>query len=107
MTAQKSRRKPLSSQQRKFLRASAHSLKPMVLVGQNGITENVVQSVDDALTAYELIKVRLREPEDKKAMAQELADLTKAHMCGLIGHTLILYRRNPKKPKIQLPKSPS
>ena len=107
MTAQKSRRKPLSSQQRKFLRASAHTLKPMVLVGQNGITENVVQSVSDALGAHELIKVRLREPEDKKAMARELAAQAKAHMCGLIGHTLILYRRNPEDPKIQLPRSAS
>ena len=107
MTAQKSKGKALTSEQRKFLRARAHALKPIVLVGQNGITENVVQSIDDALTAHELIKVRLREPEDKKAMAQKLADQAKAHLCGLIGHTLILYRRDPKKPKIQLPKSAS
>ena len=107
MTAQKSKGKALTSEQRKFLRARAHALKPIVLVGQNGITENVVQSIDDALTAHELIKVRLREPEDKKTMAQKLADQVKAHLCGLIGHTLILYRRNPKKPKIQLPKAAS
>lgn len=93
----------LTSQQRKHLRSLAHSLKPVVQVGQNGVTEPVVAAVNQALLDHELIKIRLYEPEDKKGSAQELAKLTGAHLAGLIGHTVILYRAHPEKPTIRLP----
>ena len=92
----------LDSSQRKHLRALAHPLEPLVLVGQEGITEAVLAAVDRALTDHELIKVRMRQPEDKKEMASALAMRTDATLCGLIGHTVILYRRHPQKPKIQV-----
>ncbi len=98
------KKKELSSAHKKFLRGKAHHLKPLVLVGQSGVTEGIIGSVNDALLAHELIKVRLREPEDKKAMAKELATLSKSHLCGLVGHTAILYRAHPEKPQIQLPR---
>jgi RNA-binding protein len=98
------KKKGLSSAHKKFLRGKAHHLKPIVLVGQSGVTEGLVGSVNDALLAHELIKVRLREPENKKTMAQDLATLSKSHLCGLIGHTAILYRPHPEKPQIQLPR---
>jgi RNA-binding protein len=92
----------LTSKQRKVLRGHAHALEPTVLVGQAGVTEAVLRSVDEALTAHELIKVRLREPEDKKAAAHELSTRTHAALCGLVGHTVILYRPNPDDPRIAL-----
>ena len=98
------KKKALSSADKKFLRGKAHHLKPIVLVGQSGVTEGIIGSVNDALLTHELIKVRLREPEDKKTMAQELAALSQSHLCGLIGHTAILYRAHPEKPQIQLPR---
>lgn len=93
----------LTSQQRKHLRSLAHSLKPVVQVGQNGVTDPVVAAVNQALLDHELIKVRLYEPEDKKGSSLELAKRTGAHLAGLIGHTVILYRAHPEKPTIRLP----
>ena len=105
MTQSKSKRTTLTSLQRKFLRSKAHLLKPLVLVGSSGITENVVESINTSLRVNELIKVRLREPEDKKSMAEEIARLSKSQLCGLIGHTVILFKKNLEKPQIQLPKA--
>jgi RNA-binding protein len=90
----------LSGRQRKSLRGLAHALEPVVQVGQAGVTASVVRAVDAALTAHELVKVRLREPEDKQAAARELADGTSSALCGLVGHTVILYRPHPERPRI-------
>ena len=94
----------LEGYQRKHLRGLAHSLKPVVHVGGAGLSEAVVRQVDEALDDHELIKVRLQEPEDKKALAAELAERTRSTMCGLVGHTVILYREHPEDPVIRLPK---
>ena len=59
-------------------------------------------AVSDALLSHELIKVRLYDPEQKRAMADELATRTEAALCGLLGHTVILYRKHPKRPRIVL-----
>ena len=89
--------------QRRFLRAQAHDLRPVVQVGESGLTQAALEAVDRALLDHELVKVRLREPEDKKATARELALRMKAHLCGVVGHTVILYRRHPEEPRIELP----
>ena len=85
---------------RKQLRALAHALEPVVRVGQAGVTDGVVAAVSRALLDHELIKVRLYEPEDKAEMAVELASRCKATLCGLVGHTVILYKRHPERPKL-------
>jgi len=90
--------------QRKFLRGMAHDLDPLVQVGHEGITDGVVAAMEQALLDHELIKVRMHEPEDKKAMAAELSRRADAHLCGLIGHTAIIYRPHPKEPRIKLPR---
>jgi RNA-binding protein len=92
----------LTSKQRQRLKAMAHHLKPVVLVGKAGVTDAVVASVNQALLDHELIKVHLREPEDKTAMAAELTKATEAALCGVVGHTLIVYRPHPEKPVISL-----
>jgi RNA-binding protein len=92
----------LSGRQRQALRGKAHRLEPVVQVGQAGVTGQVLRSVDDALAAHELIKVRLHQPEDKRAAAQALADGSGAVLCGLVGHTAILYRPDPDEPRITL-----
>jgi RNA-binding protein len=86
----------LSGQQRRALRARAHGLRAVVQVGEAGVTESVVAAIDRALDDHELVKVRLRQPEDKKATAAMLADATSAALCGLVGHTVILYRPRPE-----------
>jgi len=94
---------PLQGYQRKALRELAHPLKPVVQVGISGLSEEVVEATNQALLDHELIKVRLHEPEDKRSMAEELAVRCDAHLCGLVGHTVILYKPHPEKPTIRVP----
>ena len=89
--------------QRKYLRGLAHSRKPVVQVGKEGVTDAVAEAVEAALLDHELIKVRLIRPPDKKEMAAELARRASAELCGLVGHMAILYRQRPDKPTIVLP----
>lgn len=93
----------LAGYQRRYLRGLANPIKPLVHVGEAGVSDAVIGALDEALGDHELVKVRLHQPEDKKACASELASRTGAHLCGLVGHTVILYRRHPEKPKIELP----
>lgn len=95
--------KDLRGFQRKFLRGKAHGLKPVVQVGQSGVTGSVIANVEVQLLAHELIKVRMREPENKKAMALALAEQTHAVLCGLVGHTAILFKPHPENPIIVVP----
>jgi RNA-binding protein len=75
----------------------------VVQVGRAGVTDEVVAQVETQLLAHELVKVRLREPEDKKALAQRLAEATGAELCGLVGHTVILFKPHPDSPRIVVP----
>lgn len=93
----------LDSTQRRHLRSLAHPLKPIVFVGEAGISPAVAKALDEALGAHELVKVRLRQPGDKKAAARELAEVSGAALCGVVGHTVVLYRPHPEEPKIELP----
>jgi RNA-binding protein len=91
----------LTGKQRKHLRGLAHSLEPVVSVGAAGPSAGVLAEIDAALTSHELIKVRLRDPEDKKALAAEIAERTHSVACGLVGHVVILYRPHPEDPRIE------
>ncbi len=91
----------LSGSDRRHLRGLAHHLEPLVQVGHSGVTSTVVTAVSSALLDHELIKVRLYEPQDKRGMAQQLAAETRSALCGVIGHTVILYRPHPVTPKLQ------
>ena len=93
---------PLNAQQLRYLRGLTHHLHPVVTVAAKGLSENVLAEIDAALRHHELIKVRLYEPEDKAGMSEELATRCDATLCGLVGHTAILYRRHPERPKIVL-----
>ncbi len=95
--------KGLTGAQRRHLRALAHALKPIVFVGEAGVSEAVRSALDEALASHELVKVRLRQPADKKRAARELAEATSAELCGLVGHTVVLYRADPDTPRIALP----
>lgn len=94
---------PLAGRQKRHLRALAQRLQPLVWVGDAGLTDGVVRTLDEALTAHELIKVRMRAPEDKKGLAAALAEASRSTLVGVVGHTAILYRANPDEPRIELP----
>ncbi len=96
----------LKSSQRKYLRAQAHHLKPIVIIGAKGVTQQLIGSVDLALKDHELIKVKFGEfKESKKEISDEIAQATKSEVVGLIGNIAILYRQNPdpEKRKIKVP----
>lgn len=94
----------LDSTQRRHLRSLAHPLKPIVFVGEGGVSSAVAKALDEALSSHELVKIRLRQPADKKAAARELAELSSSALCGVVGHTVVLYRPHPDEPRIKLPK---
>jgi RNA-binding protein len=91
---------------KKYLRAQAHHLKPLVIIGAKGVTEGLLASVDLALKDHELIKVKFGEfKEEKKEISTQIAQVTKSEMVGLIGNIAIFYRQNPEpeKRKIRIP----
>ena len=96
----------LTSKQRAYLRGLANSTETILQVGKEGISENLVRQVDDALTARELIKGKVLEtaPGFAREIAQELADATGSEVVQVIGMRFVLFRRNLKDPKISLKK---
>lgn len=80
------------------LRAEAHHLKATVHVGHHGITATLLQSLDDALDARELVKVQVERsaPQTVKEIAGELATQVRAEVIQVIGRKTTLYRYNPK-----------
>ncbi len=88
----------LSSYQRKHLRGLAHSLKPVVLIGQKGLTASLVDALEEALIVHELVKAKFIDDKDKAFKSQAIEMLTKAtaaELVGLIGHTAIFFRPHP------------
>lgn len=94
----------LTSKQRAKLKSIAASTETILQIGKGGVGDQLVKQVEDALTAREIIKLRVLEtaPEEPGILAQELADATKSEVVQVIGRRLVLYRRNPKKPVIVL-----
>jgi RNA-binding protein len=96
----------LSGAQRKHLRGLAHHVKPVVHVGKNGVTDPVLQEVEEALDSHELIKVKLVDPQGrKKELAGELASRSGGTRVGLVGNVVTLYRQHPdpEKRKVEVP----
>ena len=98
----------LKSYQRKYLRGLAHKLKPVVMIGQKGLTDKVLRSAEQAFEGHELIKIKFndfKEKEQKKEISERLKSKTGSEIVGTIGHTVILYKQqeDPEKRKIILP----
>ena len=96
----------LKGSQKKYLRSQAHHLKPLVIIGAKGLTEQLIGSVDLALKDHELIKVKFGEfKEEKKEISAQIAQVTKSELIGLIGNVAIFYRQQqePEKRKIKIP----
>lgn len=87
----------LSPAAKRELKARAHALKPVVLVGQRGVTPALLASVDEALNAHELIKVRLAAGErtERVLEADRMASALDADVVASIGRVVVLYRPRP------------
>jgi RNA-binding protein len=96
----------LTGWQIRKLRAMGHALKPVVAVGKEGVTDAVVRAIASALGTHELVKVKLQSeaPVERREAAAQLAQATGAVLAQVLGRTVLLYKRHPKKPKIDLTK---
>ncbi|MGR6981179.1 ribosome assembly RNA-binding protein YhbY [Testudinibacter sp. P27/CKL/0425] len=95
----------LTTKQKQYLKGLAHNLKPVVMLGANGLTESVAAEIDNAISHHELIKVKIAgaERETKQLIIDAIVRETNSAAVQLIGHTLVLYRP-AKEPTIRLPK---
>ena len=100
--------KKLTGLQAKYLRSLAHALKPVVFVGQKGITDALIASTEHAFDRHELIKVKFidfKEKKQKKEISEIIKIKTGCLMAGLIGHVAIFYKQHddPEKRWVVLP----
>jgi RNA-binding protein len=95
----------LTEKQRRHLKGLAHPLKPVILMGNAGLTDAVVAETQRALADHELIKVRLpgMEREQRDAALADLARRTDSVMVTRIGHVAVLFRPREKLSRIVLP----
>ena len=90
----------ITSKQRAALRSQSNGMETLFQIGKGGISDMLVQQVEDALKAREMIKLRVLEsaPVFAREAAQELAEKCGAEIVQVIGSRFILFKRNPEKP---------
>lgn len=90
---------PLTPRERQQLKARAHALEPVVHVGQAGVTDKVAAELDRALTAHELIKVKVTAPdrEAREALCDDIVTRTDAAEVQRVGKVLVLWRPKPEQ----------
>lgn len=95
----------MTSKQRAFLKKEAHDLEPIVRIGKDGLSDNIVQSLLDAINSRELIKVKVlqnleADKDETRELAEELSKKSGAELVGVIGKILIFYKENKDKPVV-------
>jgi RNA-binding protein len=94
--------------QKRFLRGAAHSLKPVVFVGQKGFSATLIDAMNEALNRHELVKVKFiefKQKEKKLALVQQIETAASCEMVAVVGHMATFFRRHsdPRKRIIKLP----
>ena len=95
----------LTEPQKKYLRGLGHKLKPVIMIGDAGLTDAVAAEFLSALHHHELIKVKIRvgDRDLRDSIISELCKTTDASLVTRIGNVALIYRVNPDKPRIVLP----
>ena len=90
---------PLTGKQVRYLRGLGHHLKPLAMLGREGLTDSVIAAVDAVLDAHELVKVKVGNgcPLDRREAAALLAAKTFAAEVQVLGKTILLFRQNPDR----------
>jgi RNA-binding protein len=96
---------PLTSTQVRYLRGLCHALKPVIHVGQKGLSDALLAELDAALTHHELVKIKVfaEERDARDDLGTDLAVRMAAQIVQRVGHVICLYRHNAEKPRIALP----
>ena len=94
----------MNSKERSLLKKEASKMQPIIHIGKDGMSDNIVTQADDALKARELVKGKIQQPslEDVRESAEYLAEKTNSEVVITIGSTFVLYRRNPDKNKYNI-----
>lgn len=94
----------LTSKRRAYLRKKAHDLDALVRIGKEGVTDNLIQSILDAIESRELIKVKILQncEDEKMEIMEQLSQCKEFEVVGIIGRTIILFKENKDKPVISL-----
>jgi len=89
----------LTETQKKHLRGKAHALKPVVMIGQQGMKDSIQEEINQALSFHQMIKIKIAggERDERSALIDLILEKTKATLIQQIGHIAIIYKRNPKK----------
>ncbi len=95
----------LSESQKKFLRGLGHELKPVIMVGDAGLTDSLLNEFCSTIEHHELIKVRVRvgDREMRDGIISQLCEKGSAELVTRIGNVALVYRRNEEKQQIPLP----
>ena len=96
----------LTNNQKKFLRSKGHSLKPVVMMGQHGLSEGVLAELQTSLETHELLKIKVRgdDRDDKQRIINEIIEVTGAHLVQVIGNVMVIYRAFDEDPQLILPR---
>lgn len=89
----------LSSKKRAKIRSIVHEIKPNIMVGKDGITENIIDEVENTLLNKEVVKIKLlnNTDEDTRDVSENLSKKTKSHVVSVMGNVIILYRYSEKE----------
>lgn len=96
----------LTTKQRQYLKIKAAELKPVVMIGKNGITESVIEEIKSSIEHHELIKVKAKaeDREQRDELAQYLAEQSESTVVQFLGNNLTLFKQAKKNSKFSLPK---
>ena len=90
----------MSPEQLKQLKTKAHDLKPVIMIGQAGLSEAVAKEIELALDTHELVKIKIRaEREERKLIQQKICTETHAELIQSIGQVVVIYRKKPEQAK--------
>lgn len=94
----------MNSKKRAFLKKRAHNLEAIVRIGKEGLNENIIKSILDAIESRELIKAKILQncEEDKNTIYTKLMDYKEFELVGMIGRTIIIFKENKDKPSVSL-----
>jgi len=97
----------LTNNQKKHLRSLAHDLRPIVMVGQHGLSDAVLAELESTMAKHELLKIKVRASDrgEKQEIVDKILSFSKAALVQVIGSVLVIYRPFDENPSIILPRT--